>query len=75
MSKAPSYAVSGPERERLVSAFSDSGTSGPIRVQTEDGVVELPAAATEASGVVGHGRRTTRGWQRAAYATGFRSSR
>jgi excisionase family DNA binding protein len=48
MSKALWYGVSGPDRERLASAFADPGTSGPIRVQTEDGVVELPAAAAEA---------------------------
>ena len=48
MSKTLSYAVSGPDRERLATAFAHSGTSGPFRVHTEEGVVELPAAAAEA---------------------------
>lgn len=48
MSKTLSYAVSGPDRERLASAFTSPGAPGPVTVQTEAGVVELPAAAAEA---------------------------
>lgn len=48
MNKTLPYAVSGPERERLATVFADPGTSGPVRVQTEEGVVELPAAAAAA---------------------------
>lgn len=48
MSKTLSYAVSGPDLERLASAFPDPDAPGPVTVQTEDGVVELPAAAAEA---------------------------
>lgn len=48
MSKTLSYAVAGPDRERLATAFADPETAGPVTVQTEHGVVELPAAAAEA---------------------------
>jgi excisionase family DNA binding protein len=48
MSKALSFAVSGPDRKRLATVFADPATSGPVRVQTDEGVVELPAAAAEA---------------------------
>lgn len=43
-----SYAVAGADRERLASALAQPGTSGPVKVQTRDGVIELPAAAAEA---------------------------
>lgn len=48
MSKTLSYAVTGPDRERLASAFTDPEAPGPVTVQTDAGVVELPAAAAEA---------------------------
>jgi excisionase family DNA binding protein len=48
MSKTLSYAVSGSDRERLASAFTDPEAPGPVTVQTDDGVVELPEAAAEA---------------------------
>jgi excisionase family DNA binding protein len=48
MGTIPSYAVSGADRERLASAFAPSRTGGTVTVQTEDGVVELPAAAADA---------------------------
>lgn len=48
MSKTPAYAVSGRDRKRLATVFADPETSGPVRVQTDEGVVELPAAAAAA---------------------------
>lgn len=48
MSKTRSYAVSDSDRQRLSSAFSDSDLGGPVSVQTEHGVVALPAAAADA---------------------------
>jgi excisionase family DNA binding protein len=48
MSKSLAYAISGPDRKRLATVFADPATSGPVRVQTDEGVVELPAAAAAA---------------------------
>lgn len=48
MSKTPAYAVSGRDRKRLATVFADLETSGPVRVQTDEGVVELPGAAAAA---------------------------
>jgi excisionase family DNA binding protein len=48
MSKTASYAVSGADRERLAVAFVEHESSGPVVVQTDEGVVELPIAAAEA---------------------------
>lgn len=48
MTKALPYAVSGSEREQLASAFAHAERTGPVAVQTEDGVVELPTAAADA---------------------------
>src|SRR4051794_37843322 len=48
MSKTASYAVAGADRERLATAFVEREGSGPVLVQTDAGVVELPAAAAEA---------------------------
>jgi len=43
-----SYAISGTDRERLASAFASANSAGPVTVQTDDGVIELPAAAADA---------------------------
>jgi excisionase family DNA binding protein len=48
MNKTLSYAVTGSDRKLLASAFTDPETAGPVSVQTEHGVIELPAAAGEA---------------------------
>jgi excisionase family DNA binding protein len=48
MSKSFAYAISGPDRKRLATVFADPATSGPVRVQTDEGVVELAAAAAAA---------------------------
>jgi excisionase family DNA binding protein len=48
MSRTTSFAISGADRECLASAFGGSGGSRSFTVQTEDGAVELPAAAAEA---------------------------
>lgn len=47
MGRSVSYAVSGPDRERLASALIDPD-AGPVTVRTELGDVELPAAAADA---------------------------
>jgi excisionase family DNA binding protein len=48
MSTTLSYAISGPDRERLATAFAGPETAGPVTVQTETWVIELPPAAAEA---------------------------
>lgn len=48
VNKTLSYAVTGPDRERLASVFADPAIPGPVRVQTEKGVIELPAPAAAA---------------------------
>lgn len=49
MAETLSYAVSGADRERLATALARPGaSSGPVTVQTNDRVIELPAAAAEA---------------------------
>ncbi len=48
MSDVASYEVSEADRQRLASAFPDSGATGRIRLETSDGVVELPVVAEEA---------------------------
>jgi excisionase family DNA binding protein len=49
VSKALPYAVTGTDRERLATAFPRSGASSePVKVETGDRVIELPAAAADA---------------------------
>ena len=44
----PSYTVSGADRERLASAFTDPDSARPVSILTGDGVFELPPAAADA---------------------------
>lgn len=48
MDRTLSYAVSEADRKRLATAFGGSEAAGPVTMQTEAGVLELPAAAGEA---------------------------
>ncbi len=48
MSKTLAYTISASDRKRLASTFADPDAAGPVSVQTDAGVVELPAAAADA---------------------------
>lgn len=48
MVKTQSFTVSGSDRKRLACAFIEREAHGPLNVQTNEGLVELPAVAAEA---------------------------
>jgi excisionase family DNA binding protein len=48
MTNTLSYAVSGPDLERLASVFADPEALRALAVRTDDDLVELPPAAAEA---------------------------